>query len=285
MKPEIQTAVIEATGHRPVASDSLGGGCIAEVKRIRLDDGSWVVAKLGGPDSTLPLEAFMLNYLAAHTDLPVPTVLHASEGLLLMSYVETSGGITDEAQAHAGELLSALHEITEPTFGFQRDTLIGSLPQPNGQNASWIDFFRDQRLMYMARSALEAGRLPAASLKRIEGLCGRLDRWIEPPQAPPSLIHGDMWTGNVLCHRGRIAAFVDPALYFADAEIELAFSTLFGTFGKAFFASYERRRPLRPGFHEVRRDLYNLYPLLVHVRLFGGSYLASVHRILDRFGF
>jgi fructosamine-3-kinase len=93
-----------------------------------------------------------------------------------------------------------------------------------------------------------------------------------------------MWAGNVLCGGGRVAAFIDPAIYYADAEIELAFATLFATFGTAFFASYQRLRPLRPGFFEGRRDLYNLYPLLVHARLFGGHYVSSVEGIVQRFG-
>ena len=114
----------------------------------------------------------------------------------------------------------------------------------------------------MARLAMEAGRLPASDMTRIETLAGRLDRWIDQPAAP-SLIHGDMWTGNLLARGGRVAGFVDPAIYYADPEIELAFSTLFGTFGEPFFARYGEHRPIRPGFFEARRDLYNLYPLLV----------------------
>ena len=111
---------------------------------------------------------------------------------------------------------------------------------------------------------------------------GKLERYIDSGTRP-SLIHGDVWGGNVLARGGRIAAFVDPAIYFADAEIELAFSTLFGTFGEAFFDRYRQIRPIAPGFFEVRRDLYNLYPLLVHTRLFGASYAASVKRSLARF--
>ena len=94
-----------------------------------------------------------------------------------------------------------------------------------------------------------------------------------------------MWGGNVLVKGGRIAGFVDPAIYYADPEIELAFSTLFSTFGDAFFARYAELRPLRPGFFEERCDIYNLYPLLVHVRLFGGGYVGSVSGTLSRFGY
>lgn len=261
----------------------MGGGCVANVRRFTLQDGGAVVAKSGAPGSNLALEGAMLRYLAEHNALPVPEVLHAEDTLLLMSCVETDGGINAAAEVDAGSLLAKLHEVSADAFGFEHDTVIGGLRQPNPWTSSWLDFFRQQRLLHMAREALDAGRLPARLMSRIEALAGRLDRWIEEPERP-SLVHGDMWTGNVLCRGGRIAAFIDPAIYYADAEIELAFGTLFGTFGTPFFESYQRRGPLRPGFFEQRRDLYNLYPLLVHVRLFGGHYVSSVEGILRRFG-
>ena len=118
----------------------------------------------------------------------------------------------------------------------------------------------------------------------LEKLADSVGRWLEEP-AQPSLVHGDMWGGNVLAANGRITGFIDPAIYFADAEVELAFSTLFGTCGDDFFSRYGEHRPIAPGFFEERRDLYNLYPLLVHVRLFGGSYVGSVSGILNKFGF
>lgn len=145
-----------------------------------------------------------------------------------------------------------------------------------------MEFFRDHRLLYMADEAHRAGRLPADVRRRIDTIAARLEEWIEEPDAP-ALVHGDMWTGNVLCGENGIAGFIDPAIYYGDAEIELAFSTLFGTFNDAFFSRYAELRPIRPGFFEIRRDLYNLYPLLVHVRLFGGSYVGSVARTLRRF--
>jgi fructosamine-3-kinase len=281
--PETEATIAGVAGSRPVAARPMGGGCVGDVRRVDLADGGTLVAKLGGAGSGLALEGFMLRYLGEHSALPVPEVLHADDSLLLMSWIETDGGITASAQTHAGELLAALHDVAADAFGFERDTPIGGLAQPNPWTASWLAFFRDRRLLHMAREALDAGRLPARTMNRIEALAARLERWIDEP-AVPSLIHGDLWTGNVLCRSGRIAGFVDPAIHYADAEIELAFSTLFGTFGEPFFASYQRRRPLRPGFFEARRDLYNLYPLLVHVRLFGGPYLGSVERTLARLG-
>jgi len=272
-----------ALGRRPERLSPLSGGCIAEIYRADFADGERLVAKLAGSRGDLALEAYMLGYLRKHSDLPVPAVIHGAPDLLVMDYIETSGGLTAGAERHAAELLAALHGVSAPSFGHERDTLIGPLSQPNPQSASWLDFFRDQRLLAMAGVALEAGRLPGATMARIEALAGRLGEWIEEP-GQPSLIHGDMWGGNVLAKDGRIAGFVDPAIYHADPEIELAFATLFSTFGAPFFERYGELRPLRPGFFEVRRELYNLYPLLVHVRLFGGGYLGGIEATLAKLG-
>ena len=195
-------------------------------------------------------------------------------------------GIVDDVYRHSLHMRTAdltAHGVEAEAFGFERATVIGGLHQPNPSTKSWVKFFRDHRLLYMARQALDAGRLPAALMGRLETLAGRLGGWLTET-ARPSLIHGAMWTGNVLCNAGRLSGIVDPALYDADAEIELAFSTLFGTFGDAFFGRYGEHRPIKPGFFEERLDLYNLYPLLVHVRLFGGSYVGSVERTLTKFG-
>jgi len=272
-----------AIGRRPARLSPLSGGCIAEIYRADFANGERLVAKLAGREGDLTLEAYMLDYLGAHSALPVPAVIHGAPDLLVMTYIETAGGVTASAERHAAELLADLHGVSAPGFGHERDTLIGPLPQPNPQSVSWRDFFRDQRLLHMARVALDARRLPAATMARIETLAGRLDEWIEEPEKP-ALIHGDMWGGNVLTRDGRIAGFVDPAIYYADPEIELAFSTLFSTFGRPFFERYREIRPLRPGFFEIRCALYNLYPLLVHVRLFGGGYLGGIEATLTKLG-
>ncbi len=262
----------------------LSGGCVGEVCRVDLADGRSVVAKLGEAGSGLKTEGWMLDYLAQKSRLPVPQVFHADDILLLMSFMESGGALDGSAQEHAAELLAELHGITAARFGLERDTLIGGLAQPNEQSDSWCDFFRERRLLYMGGEARSAGRLPGGVFKRLETFAGKIETWIAEPQQP-SLIHGDMWGGNVLAGGGRIAGFVDPAIYYADPEIELAFSTMFSTFGEPFFKRYGELRPLAPGFFEERRDIYNLYPLLVHVRLFGGGYVDGVDRTLARFGF
>lgn len=225
----------------------------------------------------------MLRYLAAKSPLPVPEVIHSAPDMLVMTLLPGRSSFDARSEAHAAALLADLHAITAPAYGLETDTLIGGLHQPNPWTENWIEFFRQQRLLFMARTAYHAGQLPARTLGRIETLAGKLERWLEQPPAP-ALIHGDIWSGNVLARQGRITGFLDPAIYYADPEMELAFITLFHTFGDTFFHRYDELRRIRPGFWETRRDLYNLYPLLVHVRLFGGGYVGSVQRILAQFG-
>jgi fructosamine-3-kinase len=285
VRPDYFGRISAAAGAPVRRMHALAGGCVGAVYRAELTDGNQVAVKIADPETgRLQVEGAMLDDLARLSRLPVPRSLYATPELLVMSWVDNDGGaIGHAAEEHAAELLADLHGLTADRFGYGRDTLIGGLHQPNGWIDSWRDFFRERRLLYMAREAHQAGRLPAAALARVETLAGRLDRWISD-DAPPSLIHGDMWSGNVLIKDGRINGFVDPAIYYADAEIEFAFATLFGTFGDRFFRRYGELRPLRPGFFEERRELYNLYPLLVHVRLFGGSYVGSVERTLARYG-
>ena len=285
MSERILAEGIEASlGERLSSARPLGGGCIGEVYRVDLDNGTTLVAKVDWEGAShLEREAYMLRYLREKSRLPVPEVYHGSKTLLLMEFVEGSSRFSAGAEQHAAELLSALHGITADAYGHERDTLIGSLNQPNPWTGSWIEFFRDRRLLYLANVAHDAARLPPEDLKRIERLAGKLDVYIEEPEQP-SLIHGDVWSANVLAKGDRISAFLDPAIYHADPEIELAFISLFNSLGKPFLECYAEMRPIRPGFFEVRRDLYNLYPLLVHVYFFGGGYLAPVRGTLRRFG-
>lgn len=278
---------IELEARVAVALDSpvsclqpMGGGCVSDVRHGQLDDGRRIVVKWGS--RSLALEGRMLERLRK-AGMPVPEVYHTEDDLLVMSWIEHGGQIDRDAEEHAADLIAHLHNQTAASFGYEEDTVIGGLQQPNPETSSWLEFFRDQRLLYMAGEALKAERLSPETYDRIETLAGRLDTWLDG-DIKPSLIHGDLWGGNVLALPGRIVGFIDPAIYYADAEIELAFSTLFNTFGERFFSRYEEYRPLRPDFFKERCELYNLYPLLVHVRLFGGEYVNTVEGTLSRFG-
>jgi fructosamine-3-kinase len=277
-----------ALGARVVETGKLPVGFGLTGLKVRLADGRRLAVKAreagGGRAASLELEAYMLRELARLSELPVPHVHYADDALLVMDYIAHDGsGITPSVERHAGELIAGLHAVPRERFGYERDTLIGPLAQPNPESERWVPFFRDHRLLSMARAAHDEGALPSPLLRRIETLAMWIDKHLSEP-ANPSLLHGDLWTGNVLARDGKIAGFVDPAIYCGHPEIELAFATLFGTFGDEFFASYAERLPLEPGFHEERREIYNLYPRLVHVRLFGSGYLAGIDLTLAKLG-
>ena len=280
------TEELEARLGVPVAEFVIQqGGCVGEVYRALLEDGRQLAVKVDRrKQPNLDVEGFMLGYLASHSTLPVPRVLHSSRELLAMLFLPGESHFSANAQLHAAELLAELHGVSARHFGLERDTLIGSLAQPNTYAVRWIPFFRDHRLLDFARKAYDENRIDHALLRRLEKLARDLERLLEEP-ARPSLLHGDIWSGNVLAGDHHITGFIDPAIYFGHPEIELAFISLFGTFGASFFNRYHEFRPISQDFFEVRRHVYNLYPLLVHVRLFGGEYESSLKETLRRVGY
>ncbi|TVQ60084.1 MAG: fructosamine kinase [Phycisphaerales bacterium] len=284
MSEPILDALERALGQRPVKLRSLAGGCVGDVRCATMPDGSRVVVK--SDESAAPrldVEGAMLRDLRERGGLPTPRVLHAAPSLLVMEFIEGSPGLSAGAQRHCAELLAALHGVRGDRFGYAYDTLIGGLAQPNAPGDSWIEFFAERRLMHMADEAHRAGRLGGRTLERVRRFAARLEEWIDEP-AHPSLLHGDAWSGNVLGAGDRVAAFIDPAIYHGHPEVELAFMTMFGGFDRAFFDRYHELRPIREGFFETRREVYIAYPLLVHVRLFGGGYTGSLQATLHRFG-
>lgn len=278
-----QQQIEKITGYKVDSSASLHGGMIGEVYRIQLSNGDTIVAKVGDETTSLDIEGHMLQYLYDHSDLPVPEVLHSAPDVLLMSYVVGTSSLTRPVQSDVGHHIAALHSITAPQFGLEFDTLIGPIHQPNLQTDSWLDFFREHRLLYMADIAAESGNLSSAIRHRIDKLASKLTGILEAPEQP-ALIHGDLWTTNILARNGKITAFIDPAIYYGHPEIELAYATLFGSLGSAFFRTYGEYHAIKAGFFEERRDIYNLYPLLVHVTLFGGGYAKGVDETLKQFG-
>lgn len=272
-----------AIGEGVVSTTPLSGGCVAQVYRVCLADGRELVAKVDpGAGAKLDTEGFMLDRLR-DAGVRVPEVIHAQASLLVTEHIDNDGRRSDEGEAELGRVVAALHGHTTDRYGLERDTLIGPLDQPNPWNDDWPSFFAEQRIGVMADRAERRGALPTGCRGRLHRVYERVHELIPSPNAP-ALIHGDLWAGNILWNAGRPAALIDPAVYYADPEIELAFIDLMGGLGPAFWEAYGDTRPIDDGFRSLRCGLYQLYPLLVHAALFGGGYGASVDAIARRLG-
>ena len=270
-----------ALGRGPVRLEPLTGRCVARVYRVELADGERVAAKVcTDTDPTLDVEAFMLGYLGERVEMPVPRIVTSTPRVLVMEFVEHWGGASDSGLSELAQGLAALHSVHGTAFGFERDTLIGALVQPNAEMPSWRDFYAEHRLRHFAGVARKRGGLSANLFDRCQRAADRLADWIDDDE-DPTLVHGDLWAGNVLWRDGKVAALIDPAIHYAHREVELAFMDLFGSFGSEFWTRYQELSPIRDGFWQTRRHVYRLYPLLVHVTLFGGSYTGMLSRELD----
>jgi fructosamine-3-kinase len=248
-------------------SRPLAGGSIAAVWWAELADGQEVVVKQGSTPAELEAEG--LSALAA-AGAPVPAVLAHDGPLLVLEHLSGPAGDRREL----GRALARLHRTTGARFGWHRDNVIGPLPQANPPTDDWPDFLAEARL----RPYLDD--LPAALATRLGTALER--GWVAEVadhDVVPSLVHGDLWSGNVLADRWLL----DPAVHHADREIDLAMLELFGSVGSALLAGYEEEWPLDQGWQR-RLPLLQLPPLLVHVRLFGAGYLAGVAARLDALG-
>jgi fructosamine-3-kinase len=302
---DIAAVALEAAGDTtPLrAHEEVSGGDISQAAHVRTDGGEYLLKWGGrGRPGFFAAEARGLELLAASGAVRVPTVLawrdanhtrdmetwtqgdmEASAGFILLEWLAAPPH-ADRAAAAAqlGAALATLHRATAPAYGLDADNYIGANPQPNGWRASWLHFFRDQRLGFQAELARRNGRLGGQRGRRVQLLLDRLDTWIDEGATRPALLHGDLWGGNWLIGPGGRPALIDPAAYYGDREADLAFTTLFGGFPDTFYRAYAEAWPL-PAGAPARRDLYNLYHLLNHLNLFGEHYGGAVDATLQRY--
>jgi fructosamine-3-kinase len=262
---------------------SLGGGCINNASRLDTEGGPLFLKVNGAaPADMFEREAEGLIALAAPNAIRVPKVLCVGPNFILQEFVEPAKG-DHKGRPYwetLGEQLARLHLTTSPRFGFPHDNYIGSTPQINTWEDDGYTFFAEHRLRYQANLARRNHRLDSSAHSSLISLVSRISSLI-PPQ-PASLLHGDLWSGNLHTDSQGQPVLIDPAAHYGWAEAELAMMTLFGSPPDSFFRAYESVRPLTPGYRE-RFDLYNLYHLLNHLNLFGESYGASVRAILQRY--
>ena len=289
MLPDDVRARVEAhLGSAILAASAVGGGCISHATRIRTVRGEWLVKwGRGEVGRTFTAEAAGLEVLhraASPLIIPKPVLWDAATddqaGFILMAWIE-SGGRGAEFWEAFGRGLSDLHRFKSDRFGFQIDNYIGRLPQRNDWEDSWPEFFRSRRIEPQVALAVDRGRWDSSWSEPLDRLYGRLSDLL-PPDPEPSILHGDLWSGNFMVDSKGRPVLVDPASYFGHREADLAMTELFGGFDQRFYAAYKEAWPLDSGYEE-RRDLYNLYHLINHLNHFGGGYAGSVESILLRF--
>ena len=303
---DVRSAVARELGTGIERVSSVGGGCISPAYRLECTDGTRIFLKTAPGDVSGPMleqEALSLDRIADTGTVCVPRVVAVTARWLALEWLEPARG-DDDAWRELGSALARLHRhptstiaapdgasavdaahakvppVSEPSRGYGWDTsnFIGSLPQANDYMSEWPAFWRQRRLVPQLRRA--RALLGVETMLRFERLLDQLDdRLAQAAEDGPSLLHGDLWSGNVHFTADE-AAVIDPSSYSGHREVDLAMAALFGGFPPSFYDAYSAEWPLCAGAGS-RRAVYQLYYLLVHVNLFGGGYIAQTRRVLD----
>jgi fructosamine-3-kinase len=280
--PEIRDALRPLSTHIGEAR-FVSGGDINRAARVQTFDGPvFVKWNFDAPRDTFSKEAQALQKLRATQTVRVPQVLQIGDEVpfLALEWIEEKAP-ADSARWSRGfaKNLAKLHAFpVGENFGFEHDNYIGVLPQRNAWRTSWPEFYRDCRLLPQMQVAREHGLLNAQREYSIEKIANRIEVLFQDFNARPSLLHGDLWSGNFIAHENE-TVLIDPASYIGEHEVEIAFIELFGGFPRGFVAEYNAIFPLQRGY-ETRRNLHQLYPLLVHLNHFDERYNYALDRTI-----
>ncbi|MEO1451587.1 MAG: fructosamine kinase family protein [Bacteroidota bacterium] len=282
---DIQEELSSLLGYPTKHAHSLSGGCIHQAYRVDTDRGPiFIKFNRLNQASNFTAEAKGLSLLRQSQTLSVPNILHQgatkTHAFLALEHIE-SGQSAPDFWETLGTGLARLHQQTAAQFGLDHDNFIGALPQLNDWQSSWAEFYASMRILPMLRMGRQRGYINQDLSTAVEKMLIKRPDFF-PPE-PPALLHGDLWGGNLLTGPRGQAWLIDPAVYYGHREMELAFMTMFDRQSPEFYAAYEATYPLVSGYAE-RFAYQQLYPLLVHVNLFGTSYLSGVQAILRRFG-
>ncbi|MCC7391138.1 fructosamine kinase family protein [Candidatus Sumerlaeota bacterium] len=279
---ELTTRVERALGSAAsiTAAERVVGGSISSAARIETTHGNFFLKWSPLPGDAFAREAEGLQAIAAVGVLHTPKIIAVGTDHLLLEYIPPSSQKSGFF-ANFGRSFAEFHRAAHgERYGFAADNYIGSTPQPNGWHDDWIGFFRERRLRHQLNLAARNGFTGELQLLGAR-LMDQLDRIIPSDDEPPTLLHGDLWSGNFLCDEDGKPVLIDPACYYGHREADLAMTRLFGGFPRDFYDSYEEAWPLRPG-HEERMGVYTLYHLLNHANLFGGGYQGQCIQLMRR---
>ncbi len=262
----------------------VSGGCINQAGRLQTNRGNFFIKwnnakKFPG---MFHAEAKGLKLLASSKTIQIPEVIvyaEVGESQFLILSMVVEGSRSKSYWQLLGEQLAQIHKNSSSQFGLDHNNYIGSLTQHNNYHHNWIDFFINERINPLLKQAIDKDLCSAQIAKAFESLYKKLPSIF--PDENPALLHGDLWSGNLMVDESGQPCLIDPAVYYGHREMDLAFSRLFGGFNPEFYTAYNSVFPIASDF-EARVDLYNIYPLLVHSLLFGGGYMAQVMQILKR---
>ena len=285
---DVETALRRVLGRavRIERRSTLGGGSINQTELIETTSGPFVVKSHdAGAGAMFQAEADGLAALGASgTSLVIPKVIHIAAGaqpFLILEYLDP-GPRPKDFDARLGRGLAELHRASSPRFGFEGDNFCGATSQPNPWTDRWVEFYGAWRIGHQLALAADAGLLSSRERTTIERLIMHLADWIDEPASGPSLVHGDLWSGNLHRDREGRPALIDPAVYFGHREAEFGMMLLFGGFSNRVIEAYEEAFPLEPGWRD-RNAIYQLYHLMNHLNLFGGGYHGEVMTIVRRY--
>jgi fructosamine-3-kinase len=287
LKTSILYSLETKTGKRHILKSMrfVGGGSINNTLQLKTDSGNYFIKWNDAKrfPEMFAKEARGLGALAEANEIQTPEiVLYYDAGVysyLILNFIE-AGKQKDTFWQDFGRYLAKLHRHTDKNFGLDHDNYIGSLHQGNKKHIEWISFFIVERLEAQIRLAKNSHIIDSSLIKYFDKLFRVLPEIF--PTENPSLLHGDLWSGNYLNSGNGSACIIDPAVYYGFREMDIAMSKLFGGFDSEFYSAYNEEFAMEKGW-EQRVDICNLYPLLVHVNLFGGGYIETVKNIVKRY--
>ena len=283
--------LLESIYGKPVkikSSKSIAGGCINETQVLNLSNGERVFLKYNpfAPKNFFTVEANGLRLLGKSKNGPnVPSPLGVSTKsnpqFLLLEYIESSAP-KDGFASRFGQSLAEMHRETQRKFGLDYDNFIGKTVQKNNLELDGLVFFREHRIRFQQELARKTRGLPKSIDKRLNLFCEKLETLLDLEDEKPALLHGDLWSGNYFASHDQVPYIFDPAVYFGLREADLAMTEMFGRPPKEFYSAYQEVFPIQPGYNK-RKEIYNLYHLLNHYNLFGGSYLEQADQTVRSF--
>ncbi len=287
LKKSVESILHQKSGKQTTITGtrSIGGGCINDACELKTAEGSYFLKYNSATafPGMFEKEAAGLTMLSATQTLAVPGVIGTGEttnyAFLLLEFI-VSGSQKSDFWHKFGTKLADLHRNTETYFGLQEDNYIGSLVQTNKPHPDFFSFFISERIEPQLKMARDKGAFSQGDMRYFNSLFSDLHNIIPPEK--PALIHGDLWSGNFMVTANGSPCLVDPAVYYGHREADIAMTQLFGGFGQEFYHAYNQAWPMEKEWQK-RMDIFNLYPLLVHVNLFGGSYSGQVLRIIRQF--